>query len=299
MIRSGGEVARLITQLRDADPIRRDAAVAKLRIVGPRAIDALTEIARSTHPIETRCGALKALEGMDDPRAVEAALPLLTDPDARLAAAALGALRHWVTHESGTRVLEALTATALNPSTDGALRLGALDAIAQLPRHVVAPLIDQAAVGASASGPDDPLSVLDWLAGHHGAPLSEIHQLIVRVRDWEQQDPAGPRRDQWRRARGAAHAVLAARRSTVAVYDLRESFETVTEPLPADFLTAVAQVGDASCLEPMARAWTATKGEGWWRSRLVESAADIMRREKLTGRSALVKRLRAKWPGFI
>jgi hypothetical protein len=129
--------------------------------------------------------------------------------------------------------------------------------------------------------------------------LSEVHRLIVRLRELEQEEPSEPRREQWIRARGAAHALLAARRSTVAVYDLREAFATASRPLPADFLTAVALVGDASCLEPMARAWTAATGETWWRGRLTEAAADIGRRENLTGRSAIVKRVRAKWPGFI
>ena len=64
-------------------------------------------------------------------------------------------------------------------------------------------------------------------------------------------------------------------------------------------LTAMAAVGDASCLEPMARAWSATPDETWWRTRLAEAGANMMRREKLTGRSAVVKRIRAKWPGFI
>jgi hypothetical protein len=49
----------------------------------------------------------------------------------------------------------------------------------------------------------------------------------------------------------------------------------------------------------MARAWTATAGEGWWQAHLTEAAASIMRREKLTGRSAAVKRIRARWPGFL
>ena len=90
--------------------------------------------------------------------------------------------------------------------------------------------------------------------------------------------------------RGAAQwrSTTSARRSTL-----------LTRPLPGDFLTAVAAVGDGSCLEPMARAWAATPGEEWWRGRLAEAAVDILRREKLTGRSAAVKRVRAKWPGFI
>ena len=99
--------------------------------------------------------------------------------------------------------------------------------------------------------------------------------------------------------RGAAHLALAHRGSRVAVYDLRESFDRASAPLPADFLAAAARVADESCLEPMARAWSAAKSEPWWRSRLMETGADVVGRLKLTGRSATLKRLRVKWPGFV
>jgi hypothetical protein len=85
----------------------------------------------------------------------------------------------------------------------------------------------------------------------------------------------------------------------VALYDLREAFDTATGPLAPDFLVAITAIGDESCLEPMARAWAAATGEAWWRDRLADAAADIMRRARLNGRSVVVKRLRTKWPGFI
>ena len=100
--------------------------------------------------------------------------------------------------------------------------------------------------------------------------------------------------------RGALHLALARRGSRVALYDLRESFDAAQEPLPLDFLTAVIAIGDATCLEPMARAWAAASAqETWWRERLADAAADIMHRTRLSGRSALVKRLRAKFPQFL
>jgi hypothetical protein len=85
----------------------------------------------------------------------------------------------------------------------------------------------------------------------------------------------------------------------VALYDLREAFDAAEGPLPLDFLTAIALQGDLTCLEPMARAWAAAPAERWWRSRLQEAASDILRREGLSGRHAVVKRVRTKWPGFI
>ena len=299
MIRSGGEVARLLGELRDSDPVRRDAAIARLRIVGARATRALTALALSSEPTATRAAALKALEGADDPHAVEAAFALMADTEPRIAAAAIGVLRQFVTREQGTRLLDALTRTALDTSRDGTVRLAALDAVAQLPHHLVAPLLEQAALGTPPHAADEPSALHDWLSTNRDTPLSDVHALIVRLREHEREEPSDVRREQWTRTRGAAHAVLASRRSTVAVYDLRETFDAATAPLPADFLTAIAAVGDASCLESMARAWAAVPGEAWWRTRLADAAGDIMRREKVTGRSAVVKRVRARWPGFL
>jgi hypothetical protein len=318
LIRSGGEVTRLIDQLRDTDPIRRDTAVARLRVIGTRAVDGLVALALDRRSTDASCAALKALEGIDDRRGIDAALPLLDHADPRIAGAALAVLRQWITREEGTRVLDALTAAALNPTLDGAVRLAALDAVAQLPRHIVAPVIEAAGAPAvqSSNGDrggsdsrmlpqvdglaeDDPLSVLEWIAANRTSPLSQIHGVIVRVRERELQERSPARRDQWTRARGAAHAALSARGSTVAVYDLRETFETAGRALPTDFATAVAAVGDMSCLEPLARAWTAAAGETWWRARLREAASDIVRREKLTGRNAAIKRIRSRWPGFL
>lgn len=299
MIRSGGDVAQLLGALRDSDPVRRDAAIARLRIIGARATHALTTLALSTEPAAARAAALKALEGTDDPHAVEAAFTLMADAEPRVAAAAIGVLRQFVTREQGTRLLEALTRTALDRSRDGTVRLAALDAVGQLPHHLVAPLLEHAAIGTPPAAVDEPGVIHDWLSTNRDTPLSDVHALIVRLREHERLEPSDARREQWTRTRGAAHAVLASRRSTVALYDLRETFDAATTPLPADFLTAIAMVGDASCLEPMARAWSAAAGESWWRTRLAEAAADIMRREKVTGRSAVVKRVRAKWPGFI
>jgi hypothetical protein len=198
-------------------------------------------------------------------------------------------------------VLDALTSLSLDRERDATVRIAALDSLAGLPRHLVAPLIERAGIGVPA-GPDteEPLALQEWLAAHGEVPLSDLHAVIVRVRDYEQQAASAVRRQQWARVRGAAHAALARRGSKVALYDLREAFDAAREPLPLDFLGAMTAIGDATCLEPMARAWAAADpGEGWWRERLADAAADIMHRTRLSGRSAVVKRLRAKWPGFL
>ena len=98
--------------------------------------------------------------------------------------------------------------------------------------------------------------------------------------------------------RGAAHLALARRGSRLALYDLRDTFGAATRPLPVDFLMAVAAVGDESCLEPLARAWARAGTEPWWQTHLAEAASEVMARHGLSGRHAVVRRLRDKWPEF-
>jgi hypothetical protein len=91
---------------------------------------------------------------------------------------------------------------------------------------------------------------------------------------------------------------LARRGSRLALYDLRDTFGAATRPLPLDFLTAIAAVGDESCHDPLARAWGRAGTEPWWQTRLAEAAHDVMARRGLSGRHATVRRLRDKWPQF-
>jgi hypothetical protein len=61
----------------------------------------------------------------------------------------------------------------------------------------------------------------------------------------------------------------------------------------------MSTLGDATCLEPLARAWSAAPDDTWWRDRLRETAADIVKRDKLTARHRAIKRVRSKYPGFV
>ena len=138
----------------------------------------------------------------------------------------------------------------------------------------------------------------EWVALRGAtAPLSELHDAIVRLRERERDAPAA-RRPAWLAARGAAHQALAQRGSRVALYDLREAFEGAAGALPIDFVAAAAAVGDASCLEPLAKAWAAAEADPWWRERLADAARAIVAREKLTNRHTIVKRVRMRHPAF-
>jgi hypothetical protein len=294
--------------LRSTDTLQREAAVARLRVIGSRALPRLVALIRSDSDAAVRAAALSALEGLEDARAADAALAALADDDA-VAVAAIGVLRGWLTGDHGLPALDAVTGLALTRTRSAAVRLAALDALSDLPRDLVAPVLEQEGGplegappegGPHANDIDDPLAVQEWI-GTHGtrAALSTLHDLVVRCREREKAEPAARLRQEWVVARGAAHTALAHRGSRVALYDLRESFDAATTPLPLDFLTAITAIGDASCLEPMARAWDAARSETWWRDRLAGAATEIVARERIGARSAALKRVRARWPEFL
>ena len=280
--------------------MHREAAVARLRVAGSGALSRLHAFLDSMPPPAARAAALSALDGSDDPRTIAPALSALDAPEPEVVVAALGVLRGWVAREDGTRVLDALARVALDGGRDARVRLAALDGLSSLPRDLVRPILEQAAPVDPRAIADDPARVREWVAAEgRTAPLSVLHELVVRGRERERADPSAEASHEWRSVRAAVHAALAGRGSRVALYDLRETFDTAAGPLPLEFLTAIAAVGDASCLEPMARAWHASAGEAWWRERLADTAAEIMHRTRLSGRSGVVRRVRARWPGFL
>ena len=301
MRRSSSDIDRLIADLESNDSIHRDAAVARLRILGRRALPRLIDLISAHQSSGVRAIALDALEGLDDVRVIDVAFQALSDGSVEVVIAALGVLRGWVAEETGTRLLDAITTIAVDRSRDARVRVAALAALSELPEHLVRPIRDQAPPPESA-GPslDDPMQVREWIQAYGAdASLSTLHELITRTREREQAESSSRLRSEWLQARGRAHQALAKRDSLVALYDLRETFEAATGALPQSFLSTAAAIGDASCLEPLARAWAAAGKDLDWNHQLSTTAAAIMRREKLTGRSAAVKKLRANFPGFI
>jgi hypothetical protein len=132
------------------------------------------------------------------------------------------------------------------------------------------------------------------------ARVTLLRTLVDRVREKERaasmQRAGGAAREQWTAIRGLLHQQLAARGSRLAVYDLRETLETATAPLPVGFLAAAAAVGDVACLEPLANAWIAASDDKWWRDHLAEAFAAIVKREKVTRKHAAIKKILQKWP---
>ena len=301
MRRPSSDIDRLIADLQSSESIRRDAAVARLRILGSRALPRLIDLVASHESAVVRALALDAIEGIDDVRVIDVAYDALRDGDIEVVIAALGVLRRWVAEETGTRLLDAITAITVDRNRDARVRVAALAALSELPEHLVRPIRDQAPPPESA-GPslDDPVQVREWIQAYGaGATLNTLHELVTRTREREHAESSSRLRSEWLQARGRAHQALAKRDSVVALYDLRETFEGATSALPQSFLSTATAIGDASCLEPLARTWAASGKDLDWKHQLSMTATAIMRREKLTGRSAVVKKLRANFPGFV
>jgi hypothetical protein len=325
------EIQQLIADLSDEGPdagVRREAAIARLRVLGARAVGRLLPLLGPGHPGAIRVAALRALEGCTENRVVEPVLAALTDPVDEVRVAALGVARALLDRAEGSAVLDRITGLALDAAQPPAVRQAAVAAFVELPERTVRPVLarlqgeandavrevleqrrvdprlDAArAIEEAAAGvlPADPLSLATSLAEcGAAAPLPTLHRLIGVVRSQEAAEtrPAG-RRD-WLAVRGTLHLLLATRGSRVALYDLREAFERAAAPLPDDFVRAAATAGDASCLESVAAAFSRASTEpahdgALWRGALAAAARAIVDRERLTRRHAAIRRLLARW----
>jgi hypothetical protein len=97
-------------------------------------------------------------------------------------------------------------------------------------------------------------------------------------------------------ARAATHLALAQRGSRLALYDLRETIESAHDRLPVEFFAAVTAIGDATCLEAIANAYSRARDE-WSRRHLGDAFRAIVDREKITKRQAMAKKIEKRWPG--
>jgi hypothetical protein len=327
---SAREIDALLTDLDADDDVRREAAIARLAVIGARAVSGLIDVLRGTSSPRTRVAALQALEPVQDPRALDAALACLCLSDATVAVQAVNVVRRHLTTGDGPRAIDRLAAIAVDPTQAQILRLAAIDALADMPGRTVQPMWrrlrdDQdphiAHRGRQALGlaqPDpDPSAVLDAAAAGTlpedprllktaivllggGTPLPALHRVLQAVRASEGTEADEARIAEWRGARAALHQVLATRASSVALYDARETLEQATGPLPVGFAAALAAIGDRTCLNAIAGAYTkaarSTGGKDWWHAHLAHAFREIVRREGLTERHAALKQVRSKWP---
>jgi hypothetical protein len=244
-----------------------------------------------------------------------------------VAIAAASALRRLLQspHEpTATDALDLLIAAALDRAAERRVRLASFEALQDMPDAVRAPvaaaLQDDPDPGLKARALDLPRDAAAADAAWHDAlegripdspavlrdaanvraqtaPPGAVQKMIDAVRAREQSVGTTTRRAEWETVRGALHQALALRGSRVALYDLRETIEQTAEPLPVSFLAALHVIGDQSCLEPLAAAYTrAPEREARWRHQLGVAFHAIRVREKVNRRHAVMKRIALRWP---
>jgi hypothetical protein len=79
----------------------------------------------SSSTSSARALAISALDGLENPHAVEIAFAALGAADIETIVAALNVLRSWVPREAGTRLLAAITAIAVDRARDARVRVAA------------------------------------------------------------------------------------------------------------------------------------------------------------------------------
>jgi HEAT repeat protein len=326
---SSRQIDALVTDLASADAIKREAAIARLTVLGARAVERVAALAVSvTAAGLARSAAFRTLEGTADPRALEPALRSLADADPGVAVAAIAVVRLFVRSARAVAAVDRLTAVTLDRRRPEPVRLAALRALRDLEAATIAPLLkslsadpsqairaaaaatpaqrlterdplDALAQAANEGLPDDPDAIRLAIVQAGGtAPLPQLLKIVERVRDREGSSTSGRRGDNWAPVRASAHVALAERGSRLGVYDLRESLERSRAPLPVEFLTALSLAGDASCLEAIARAHADAR-DAWWRDHLAQAFQAIVARERLTKRHAALRRVEQRWPGAL
>jgi hypothetical protein len=324
---AAAEIETLLADLCGGDSVAREAAEARLTVIGVRAIPHLIVAFDRAASAAARTAILEVLEATPDRRSAELGAEQLesdgAEPAVRTAAIAL--LGAFLESPESTRVLDTLTAFILDAVRPDSLRLHALDVIERALPDVLKPLrtrlaedpspairawasasastgtpvIDpRLAIEAAAAGdPADPRFLRELVpAGSTDAPLPTLHRLVEVARDREAAAPGAADRGAWLAVRGVVHLALARRASRVAVYDLREAIARAAEPLPEGFAEAAGLVGDVACLESIAESLTRTRAETGnlmreWQGDLVKAGRSIVERERLTRRHAVVRKI--------
>jgi hypothetical protein len=321
--RPAPSIAALVHDVVDGAPIAREAAVARLAIAGVRAENVVLQALATADP-RAQAALLGVIERWTTARALAAATSCLAAADPTVATAAVAAVRpHLLSADPdlAAGALDALVAAALDASGAEAARLAALEAVGDAGGAALEALhgrlrddpserIRRAAAGgtaqpgvaeaaeieALAADPGrDPLTVQRLVreSGVHGS-LAALHQLVMAIGHRERTAATDGERAGWTLALGAALHALAARGSRLGRLDLRDALERTAPERLGELIPAAEAVGDASCLAPLAAAWTAA--EEPTRGRIAAAFAAIVAREGLTRRHAAVKDALARSP---
>ena len=137
---SAREVATLLAALEGDDRVARETAVARLSVIGTRAVDGLLRTLTASQLPSARAAALTALDAIDDPRVVGAAFTGLGDVAPEPRAVAVGMLHRLLESRHDREVLDRLVPIALDKTATDPVRLAALDALSGLPPEILHPL---------------------------------------------------------------------------------------------------------------------------------------------------------------
>ncbi len=330
---SAADVTRLVEELTAGDVQRRELAGARLAVIGARATSALLVVAGDpSRNTAARVTALETLEAIGDGRAAPLAHSLVAaaqndpqnDPqNEAFAIAAIGVLGQVARGKDvrATRAFDRLAALVVASGAPTALRLAALSALDGQPERLLKPLYEALArdpasrvvarVTRRQAGAVEPLEtlverglpqdpdVMVAVARDDGerTSLTTLKRAVEAIRARERRVAREDERARWTVARGVLHQHLAARGSRLALYDLRETLEQATGPLPVGFLSAAAVIGDLSCLTPLARIWVeAPPDDRWWREHLAEAFGAIVAREQVRRRHPTLRKILERWP---
>jgi len=179
------EVKRLVADVISDGPdqaTRRDAAIARLTVIGTRAVRQILDAIAAKPPPAQHASLLLALEAIPDPRTVDPVVQGLGAADAAVRLAAARAARGLLALPQGTIVLDRLTTIALDCSEQGDLRVTALDALSQLPARTVKPVLDRLK--------DDPSPEVKAALRQQGAVVEDpIAELEEASDGWLPRDP--------------------------------------------------------------------------------------------------------------
>jgi hypothetical protein len=305
------EVRSLIDSLGVAS--RRESAVARLTIIGARAVSRLIAAFESASDRHVQIAILRVLETTGDDRALPIARHALScGGDLGVeAVAVMEALLGRGALPVQAEALDALVEVVGRADAERRVRLAAAAVVQGIARTIgpdaqktfESELTASEAVWADAADghlPDDPATLRAAAIEQAGdAPLPIVHRIMEVVRAREQMlEAAGAGQTasaQWQAVRGALHQGLALRGSRIALYDLRESVAASRAPMPPSFIAAMQTVGDQSCLEPLAAAF-ASASSAVWRHQLAIAFHAIVKRERLTKRHSAMRRALARAP---
>jgi hypothetical protein len=297
-----------VQDLRGGSEARREAAIARLIIIGARAVGRLVTEYQSSTDRQLQLSILRVLEAAGDGRAMDVAGRAL-QAGGDLAMGGVAILRDLLGRDNGqlqAEALDRLLAVAADESIERRVRASAAEALETLPVDIrailhgklpAAPAADDAIWADAGDGhlPDNPETLRAALESHAAVTsLPVLRRLIEAVRERERQQPPS-RAEAWRTLRGALHQAIASRDSRVALYDLRESFESACDPLPSSFLAAVQMIGDETCLDALAAAYCRTpRQQERWRLQLIQAFYAVARRERLTRKHPAMRRALAR-----